>query len=529
MLTLPSVLQRTIRLYGARTAIRDAEGDLTWNTYVERIARAAGALRGLGVQPGERFGILCRNCVRQAELIYAGYWSGVIPVPVNYRLALPEIAQVLEDAECRLLAVENVFSGMLDRPPLDGWRGRALCIAPGRTEVPLPHYDALRTEALPIDPHEPAEDDDAILLYTGGTTGRGKGVRLTHRNIVSNALQLGRLMKVDEDDVYLHSSPMFHSTDLKATVCTTMGAGHAYLAEYTPANVLAAIARHRVTIASLVPTVIIRLLQDPELGKHDVSTLRLISYGTSSMAAEWIRRTMEAFPGVDLHQCYGLTETSPILAILDEVAHRRALAGEEQLLRSVGRPLVGVDLRILDDRGAEVPTGEAGEIVVRGPQIAKGYHNRPKENREAFHDGWFHTADVGRVDAEGFLYMLDRKKEMVVTGGENVYTSEVEAALYQHPAVSEVAVIGVPDVQFGEALFAVVVPAPDAEPTSDELIAHCRGRIGGYKIPRRMAFVDALPKSAMGKVLKHELRRQYGDDTSVMAPVGGGQRGKGMR
>jgi long-chain acyl-CoA synthetase len=526
MLTLPSVLQRTVRLYGARTAIRDTEGDLTWTTYVERVARAAGALRALGIRPGDRFAILCRNCVRQAELIHAGYWSGAIPVPVNYRLAPPEIAEVLKDAECRVVAVENVFAGMLDRAPLEEWSGRAFCIAPGRTDVPLPHYDALRTEAHPIDPFDPAEDDDAILLYTGGTTGRGKGVRLTHRNIVSNALQLARVMKVGEDDVYLHSSPMFHSTDLKATVCTTLGAGHAYLAEYTPVNVLAAIARHRVTIASLVPTVVIRLLQDPDFGLHDISSLRLISYGTSSIAAEWIRRTMDAFPGVDMHQCYGLTETSPILAILDETAHRRALTGEESLLRSVGRALVGVDLRILDDDGAEVPNGDAGEIVVRGPQVAKGYHNRPKENAEAFRDGWFHTGDVGRVDAEGFLYMLDRKKEMVVTGGENVYTSEVEAALYQHPAVNEAAVIGVPDEQFGEALFAVIVPAPGTSPNTEELVAHCRGRIGGYKIPRRMAFVDALPKSAMGKVLKHELRRQYGDSAPSMAPVGTEKREK---
>lgn len=520
MLTLPSVLQRTVRLFGARTAIRDTEGDLTWHTYVERIARAAGMLRALGIRPGERFAILCRNCVRQAELIYAGYWSGTIPVPVNYRLAAPEIADVLTDAECRVLAVESVFAGMLDRPPLADWRDRAFCIASGRTDVPLPHYDALCAEARAIDAYEPEEEDDAILLYTGGTTGRGKGVRLTHRNIVANALQLARVMKVGEDDVYLHSSPMFHSTDLKATVCTALGASHAYLAEYTPANVLAAIARYRVTIASLVPTVIIRMLQDPEFGRHDMSSLRLISYGTSPMAAEWIRRAMEAFPDVDMHQCYGLTETSPILAILDETAHRRALAGEEALLRAAGRPLVGVDLRILDDQGAEVPVGQVGEIVVRGPQVAKGYHNRPQENAESFRNGWFYTGDVGRVDAEGFLYVLDRKKEMVVTGGENVYTSEVEAALYQHPAVHEVAVIGVPDPQFGEALFAVVVPASGTAPTTDELIAHCRGRIGGFKIPRRMAFVAALPKSAMGKVLKHELRRQYGGAALASAPSG---------
>ena len=511
MLTMPSVLQRTARMFGSNIAIRDAEGDLSWATYLGRIARAAGMLQTLGLRPGERYAILCRNCVRQAELIYAGYWLGAVPVPINYRLAPAEIALVLEDAECRLLAVEDVFAGMLDQPPLDVWRSRAFCLAAGRTAVALPHYDELKAAASPIPAHDPAEDDDAILLYTGGTTGRGKGVRISHRNIVSNALQVSRSMSVSESDVYLHTSPMFHSTDLKATVCTMLGAGHAYLAEFSAATVLAAIARYRVTIGSLVPTMIIRILQDPELGRHDIRTLRLISYGTSPMAAEWIRRTMAAFPGVAMHQVYGLTETVPVLCILDEADHRRALEDRPDLLGAAGRPLPGVDVRIVDDDGRDVPPGASGEVVVRGPQIAKGYHNRPRENAEVFRNGWFHTGDVGRFDEEGYLFVLDRKKDVIVTGGENVYSSEVEAAIFEHPGVHEAAVIGVPDERFGEALFAVIVPAAGQELSTEELIVHCRARIGGYKIPRKMAFVDSLPRSAMGKILKQDLRRIYGE------------------
>jgi long-chain acyl-CoA synthetase len=519
MLTLSSLLQRAARQYGARTAIRDAEGDLTWAAYVKRISRSAHVLSKLGVGPGRRFGILCRNCVRHAELIYAAYWAGAIPVPINYRLAPPEIAGMLEDAECRMLAVESMFTNLLDRPPLNDWRSRAIRIATDQSSGTLPDYDALRDEAEPVVPYEAGEDDEAILLYTGGTTGRGKGVPLTHRNIVLNALQLSHVMSLRDNDIYLHSSPMFHSTDLKATALTMVGAGHAYLPEFSPANVISAISRYDVTIASLVPAMLRRIVEAPEIRQYDTKTLRLISYGTSPIPVELIRRTTQAFPGVDIHQCYGLTETSPILAVLDETDHKRGLAGREELLRAAGRPLPGVDIRILGDDGRTMPIGETGEIVVRGPQVAKGYHNRPRETTEAFREGWFWTGDIGRIDTEGYLYVLDRKKEMVITGGENVYTLEVEAVMSQHPGIREVAVFGVPDEQFGEALLAAIVLLPGWQLSADEIIAHCRGRIGGYKIPRRIAFLDALPKSALGKVLKHDLRRTYGGPASAPGVV----------
>jgi acyl-CoA synthetase (AMP-forming)/AMP-acid ligase II len=503
---MPSLLQRTARLYGANPAIRDPEGDLTWAQYIERIARTAGMLRGLGLVPGERFAILSRNTARYGELLYAAYWLGAVPVPVNFRLAPAEIAQLLEDADCRVLVVEDRFAALLAEPPLDGWRGRALVLGATASDPALPCYDALRDAATAIDAHDPLETDNAILLYTGGTTGRGKGVRITHGNILANAMQLSRIMVVREADSYLHVSPMFHSTDLKATSVSMHGGSHVYLPEFTPEAVLSAIEHYRITIGSLVPTMIMRILQDAAFGKFDISSLRLISYGTSPMSAAWIRRTMEAFPGVAMQQVYGLTETSPVLSILDEDDHRKALDGREELLNAAGRPVPGVDLRIVDDAGREVAQGESGEIVLRGPQLADGYHNRPRENAEVFRRGWFHTGDVGRVDAEGYLFVLDRKKDMVVTGGENVYTSEVEAAIYTHAGVREVAVVGVPDEKFGEALCAVIVRAPGVSLAPEDIITHCRGHIGGYKIPRRILFVEALPKSAMGKVLKGELR-----------------------
>jgi acyl-CoA synthetase (AMP-forming)/AMP-acid ligase II len=258
-------------------------------------------------------------------------------------------------------------------------------------------------------------------------------------------------------------------------------------------------------------------LQEPEFESYDLSSFRQLIYGSSPMAAEWIRRMLARFRNVEIVQGYGLTETSPILTVLHMAEHERAVAtGALEILKSAGRQIPGVDMKLVDTEDREVAADEPGEVVVRGPNVTEGYLKRPDATQEAFRDGWFYTGDIGRMDSRGYLYVLDRKKDMIITGGENVYSSEVEAVLYQHPKVHECAVIGVPDETYGEALFAAVVPAPGATLTDKELIAHCRGKIGGYKIPRRYAFLDALPKSAMDKILKTELRRTYG-----AAPQGG--------
>ena len=515
MLTMRSALERAQRLYGANTAIIDRECRFTWAEHMDRIMRLAAVLQENGIGKGDRFAIVCRNTWRHCELLHAGYWNGAVPVPVNYRLAPPEIRYILDDAGIGQLFIEDTFLPLLDSADSDPWRDNAICIRGEGTETTLRELDALIDAARPSDGHDSDEEEDAILLYTGGTTGRSKGVRLTHKNVFSNGQQCTGPMKIHSGDVYLHVAPMFHSADLLGTGYTQAGAAHAYLPVFTPANLLKAFQDYGVTSAMMAPTMIILTLQEPDFSKYDLAALDRVYYGSSPMAVEWIRRTMDAFPTANVQQGYGLTETSPILTTLDEDVHVAAMeSGKYEILKAAGRPLVGIDMRIVDPDGNEVPLGEDGEVVVRGPNVTVGYLNRPDENECAFRNGWFHTGDIGKMDENGFMFLLDRKKDMIVTGGENVYSSEVEAALYQHENVHECAVVGVPDEKFGEALFAAIVPRPGTGLTDTEIIEHCRGLIGGYKIPRKMTFVDELPKSAMGKILKTEIRKIYGEPTS---------------
>jgi len=505
---LPTILSENARIHGRRPAVLDGDGTFTWVEFVDRVARAAGILRSLGLRRGERFAVVMRNSFRQAELLWAGYWSGIVPVPVNWRLSPGEIADILEDAECRLIAAEEEFLSILESPPLSAWRSRVLKVeASGGRKA---EYEDLIAGAAPIPAEPAAEDDDAIVLYTGGTTGRSKGVRLSHRNILSNAWQVGMVSGIRTGDVYSHAAPMFHSADLHGTMGFLVGCSQVFLPQFTPAAAAAGIERYRVTITQWVPTMIKMFTEAADAMRHDLSSLRMLFYGSSPMPVEWVRAVCAVIPGTELFHCYGLTETSPLLTILDGASLRSCLeSGDTSRLKSAGRPLPGVEMRIADDEGRPVPPGKTGEIVVRGPNVSKGYLKRDRENADVFRDGWFHTGDVGRLDEDGYLFLVDRKKDMIITGGENVYSSEVEAVLYRHPGVSEAAVIGVPDDRYGEALFAVIVPRTGVTLTAEEIIDHCRAHIGGYKIPRRIAFVDALPRTAVGKVQKAALRERY--------------------
>ncbi len=510
---LPAVLAENAYRHGSRSLILDDEGSFTWAEFADRVTRGAGMLAGFGLQRGERFGTIMRNGFRQAELLWAGYWSGIVPVPVNWRLSPAEIAAILEDSACRLVTMEKEFLPLLDSPALSAWRTRVLTVE--SRDSGTADYEALIASSAPSPVAQLHENDDAILLYTGGTTGRSKGVRLSHRNILSNAWQIGLATGIRADDVYSHSAPMFHSADLHGTIGFLLGSRHVYLPQFTPGAVAAAIERHRVTIVHWVPTMVRMFTESPDIQGCDLSSLRLLLYGSSPMPEEWMRAARQSFPRVEFCQSYGLTETSPILAVLDHASHRRCFESSDMsLLRSVGLPVAGVELRIVDDQDRPLSAGETGEVIVRGPNVSSGYLNRDEDNAQAFRGGWFHTGDVGRLDEEGRLYLVDRMKDMIISGGENVYSSEVEQVLHRHPGISEAAVIGVPDELLGEALFAVIAPKPGTTLTPEEIIRHCREHIGGYKIPRQMTFIDALPRTALGKVQKAALRETYGVSSS---------------
>ena len=509
-MNLVRALASTVRHNGPRPALLDAERRYTWSEFGARVARAAGALAALGVVRGRRCAILARNGFRFEELKWAAFALGAVPVPVNFRLAPPEIAAILADCAAVRVLVETPFLAAFEHPALAPWRSRATEI--GETAgAHAAAYETMLARAEPAVPADPAPDEDAILLYTGGTTGRSKGVRLTHASILSNAAAFGLGVGARREQVYLHAAPMFHSADLLALGWFLQGSAQAFLPAFTPPAFLDAIRRYRVGAVVTVPTMLIATVSDAAFAQADVSSLQILIYGAAPMAAEWIERVARAFPDADLFNCYGLTETAPDLTIFDAREFRAAIASGDRAgpLASVGKPNVLNELRVAAPDGRELGPGEAGELLARGPNIMAGYLNLPEETRAALRDGWLHTGDVARIDAAGYVYLLDRLKDVVITGGENVYSAEVEAVLHRHPAVAEAAVVGIPDERLGEAVMAVIVPRPGTRPSDQDLAHHCRESLGGFKVPRRFALVERLPKSALGKVLKAELRKEF--------------------
>lgn len=509
MLTLPDLLCHTAAAYPQRPAIRDDAGGYNWSRFVDRVARRARLLQQVGLCPGDHFATLCRNSAVHAEFIMGGYWSGIVPIPLNYRLTGVDIAWMLDNSRCHRILVDESLLYLLDQPALASWRDRTVCVGRQGAGGGMIASEPLMAALRPAPPHPVREDDTALHLYTSGTTGRGKGVRLSHRNIVANAMQLARVMAPTPDDVYLHVSPMFHSTDLKATVVSMFGGSHVYMEDTSPTRVLNAMARHGVTIASVLPGLLARLVQTAPSCDARLDRLRLISYGTSSLDVSLLRQAAATFPQAGFHQCYGLTETSPYIAIMDEDTHRRALTDQPQWLKATGRILPGTTIRLIDEHDMEVGPGETGEIVVTGPQVAQGYVNLPDEQQALFRHGAFHTGDIGRIDEHGLLYIMDRKHEVVVSEGTRIYTIEIEAVLQQCPGVLEAAVIGVPHTPSGGALLAVVVHTPGHNPSTSDIMAFCADRLSADRVPRLFLFVERLPRTPHGKIRKQELREAY--------------------
>lgn len=477
--------------------------------HADRVARLAGGLRSLGVAEGERVAILSMNSDHYLELLMAVPWANGVVNPVNVRWSPEEIVYSLDESSTTVLVVDDAFAPLLD---LLGERCRELRGVVHAGDGPVGGgavgYEDLVAASAPVPDARRGGDALAGILYTGGTTGFPKGVMLTHANILTSVLGgQATFPFARPGGRFLHAAPLFHGGALAACAAQWMvGGTQVVVPAFEPLAVMAAIEQHRVTDMLLVPTMLQRLADDPGRARHDLTSVRGIAYGGSPITAAVLRRAMEAFPEVGFVQVFGMTEIS-IGTLLGPDDHRRG-----QRLGSAGRAAAHAEVRIVDHHGHEVPRGAVGEITARGGNVMVGYWEKPQETAATLRDGWMHTGDAGYMDDEGYLFVVDRVKDMVVSGGENVYSSEVEDALGRHPAVAACAVIGVPDESWGERVHAVVVLKPGAATTPEELRRHTRRLIAGYKTPRSIEFVDALPLSGTGKVLKRQLRAPYWRD-----------------
>lgn len=475
---------------------------------VGRIARLAAALVRLGVASGDRVGIYALNSDRYHELLMAVPWADAVVNPVNVRWSVSEVAYSLVDCQTDVLVVDDAFVGSVSavRAKAPNLRIVIYC---GEAETPagMLAYEELIETAEPIEDARRGGEQIFGIFYTGGTTGSPKGVMLSHQACLTSAV--GSLVTTDilsRGGVLLHTAPMFHLADLAAwNIGNLTGATHVMVPSFTPSGVIEAISQHQVTDALLVPTMIQMLVDAPEAAGAELRTMRCIMYGASPISESVLERARRLFPGVRFSQAYGMTELAPVATILTAEDH-----DDPALARSCGRPAAHSEMKIVDPEGIEVPRGEVGEIVARGDHMMSGYWNKPTETETALRGGWMHTGDAGYMNENGYLFVVDRIKDMVVTGGENVYSVEVENALAKHPAVAQVAVFGIPDQQWGERVHAAVVLAPGhPAPSADELRDFCRDHLANYKIPRSVEFIDALPVSGAGKILKRELRKPY--------------------
>jgi long-chain acyl-CoA synthetase len=505
MKTVGELIRWRARLHPDRAALV-YRGRSTSYAELDRASnRVANALLAAGLQRGRRVCVLDKGHDRFFEVLFGIAKAGGVFTPVNWRLAPPEIAFVLNDARAPILFVGEDFAAAVESVEKDLEHARAIVqFEPGgRWQA----YESWRDAGADGDPQlDSAESESVWQLYTSGTTGHPKGAELTHRNLFHvAALGLQGFGDLRQGDVGLVCMPLYHIGGAGYALCLVFaGMTMLVMREPDPGGILRLIPAHGVNHGFFVPALLSFLLQHPDSANTDFRSLRTMLYGASPIPEDLLRAAMERF-GCSFVQAYGLTETTGAICLLSEEDHRQA----GDLLRSCGRPMFGCDIRIVDGEGNRLPAREVGEIIVRGDCVMKGYWNRPEATAGAIRGDWFYSGDAGYFDDRGYLYIHDRVKDMIVSGGENVYPAEVESVLFAHPAVADAAVIGIPDERWGEAVKAVVVLKPGARATADEIVDFCRDKIAGYKRPRSVDFVDALPRNPTGKILKRELRERY--------------------
>jgi long-chain acyl-CoA synthetase len=492
MHSLAQLLTKTTATHGDRPALRLDDTVLTFDMLDESATRVAGLLKDRGLQPGDRVAIMLPNVPYFGAAYYGVLRAGGVVVPVNVLLKGREVAFYLADPSARFLFAWHGFADAA----VEGARAagtEAIIVEPGDFEQLL--------AGAPRAPEDVGRDasDTAVILYTSGTTGTPKGAELTHANLLANCLHGGtELMDVAPDDVILGALPLFHSfgqtcclnTAVRAGACLTL------IPRFEPGKALEIVQRDGVTIFEGVPTMYHAMLHHPERERYDVSGLRMCVSGGSALPVEVMRGFEEAF-GCVILEGYGLSETSPVASFNH--------ADRERKPGSIGTPIRGVEMKVVDDGGRALPPGEVGEIAIRGHNVMKGYRNRADATAEVLRDGWLLTGDMAQMDDDGYFFIVDRKKDLIIRGGFNVYPREIEEVLYEHPAVFDVAVLGVPDEAMGEEVGAAIALKPGADVTTDEIGDFVKERVAAFKYPRRIWFVDALPKGATGKILKRDI------------------------
>ncbi|SEP89688.1 long-chain acyl-CoA synthetase [Solimonas aquatica] len=479
----------------------------------DRVARLAAGLAARGVREGDRVAILALNSDRYLEAYLAIAWLGAVVNPANFRWSNAEIIYSLQDSECVALFIDDHFAPQVEAL-LDGAMYLRTVVMMGEASPPFGghRHEDLIAQHAPIADAEAGGDALLGIFYTGGTTGAPKGVMLTHRAVCSSALALLGEGALPDGAVGLHAAPMFHLADMMLTTCLLLRGGrHVMLPAFKPETVLDLIEQERISDLLLVPTMIQMLVDHPDTVRRDTRSVQRVMYGASPASEAVLDRAMQALPSASLMQVYGMTETAAVMTVLPFAQHRPEHR-QPGRLASGGRAALHVQIRIVDDQDRELPRGQVGEIIARGPNLMSGYLNKAEASAQALRGGWMHTGDMGYMDPHGYVFIVDRLKDMIISGGENIYSVEVENAIARHPAVAACAVIGIPCEEMGEKVHAAVVLKSGATLTQEALYAFCREHIAGYKCPRSLELREALPLSGAGKILKTELRAPFWQD-----------------
>ena len=508
---ISSTVRRAAQINPRGIGSHFGDRERSWVEFTARIAKLAQGLVDIGVRPGDRIAMLALNSDRYLEYFFAVPWAGAVFVPINTRLAPPEIVHWIGDSGASVLMIDDNYLPVLSR--LQGQIGSVktvVHVGDGPAPEGMVAFDSLVEGKSELEPRDSGGDELAALFYTGGTTGRSKGVMLSHGNLLINSLQFGAMAGFRRDSIYLHAPPMFHIANGTCMFAlASAGGSGTIIPAFDPVAAMRAIQERKVSIILFVPTMVNMMVNHPQADAFDLTSLKDLIYGASPMPEAVLTKALEVLPGTRFRQAYGQTESAPILTLLEPERHvfEGPLAGK---IKAAGQAVPGVELRIVDENDNEVPRNTVGEIVARGDNVMQGYWQQPELTAQTLRGGWLHTGDGGRMDEEGYVYVVDRVKDMIISGGENVYSAEVENAVYQHQAVAECAVIGVPDEKWGERVHAIVRCKDGMTLDAQTLMAFCHELIAGYKCPRSVEIVtDPLPLSGAGKILKTELRKPY--------------------